>query len=323
MNACIVGYGAIGPVHADALSLIDGANLYAVCDVNNERADLCAKQYGAKPYYDFDECIKDGNIDCVHICTPHYLHFEMITKALDTGKRVVVEKPAVMTKSEWNILLSKYDVSKIFPIVQNRKNTCIQELKKIIDTDKSIGKLKGVKGILTWSRNADYYNSAKWRGTKEYEGGGVLINQAVHTLDLMVYYAGVAKKVNASMRNCSLKDIIEVEDTIDAYIEFQDGAKGIFYATNAYTSNSPMQLEFEFENKSFAYTNGMLISDGQVVCKDSREFRGKKYWGDGHAKALCDFYELGSKFCVADIKPTMDVMFAIYESAKKGKKIIL
>lgn len=323
MNACVVGYGAIGPVHADAVSKIDGVNLYAVCDTDKERADSCAKQYGAKPYYNFDECIKDSDIDCVHICTPHYLHFEMITKALDSGKKVVVEKPAVMTKSEWDTLLSKYDVSNVFPIVQNRKNQCIREMKNIIETDTNIGTLRGIKGILTWGRNADYYNSATWRGTQKYEGGGVLINQAVHMLDLMTYFGGDVKCIDAVMQNNSLKGVIEVEDTVDAYLQFKNGAKGIFYATNAYTSNSPMQLEFEFENKSFAYTNGMLISDGEVICKDSQEFMGKRYWGSGHAKTLYDFYKNGSKFCVADIKPAMDAMFAIYESAKSGKEVTL
>ena len=323
MNACIVGYGAIGPVHADALSQIEGVRLYAVCDTDQERADKGAKQYGAKAYYDFDACINDDAIEYVHICTPHYLHFEMITKALDKGKRVIVEKPAVMKKSELDMLFAQYDVSKIFPIVQNRKNTCIQALKEIIDKDKSIGALKGIKGILTWSRDADYYHSAKWRGTKQYEGGGVLINQAVHTLDLMIYFAGNAESVYASMRNNFLRGVIEVEDTIDAYIEFKNGAKGIFYATNAYTTNSLMQIELEFENRSFAYINGILISDGKVICKDSSDFKGKSYWGNGHAKALFDFYEHHSTLSLADIKPSMEAMFAIYESAQNGKKTLL
>lgn len=322
MNVCIVGYGAIGPVHADALSRIDNVKLYAVCDIDKERADTGADLYGAKAYYDFNACISDEAIEYVHICTPHYLHFEMITKALDHGKRVIVEKPAVMKKSELDTLFALYDVSKIFPIVQNRKNLCIQALKEIIAKEKGIGALKGIKGIMTWSRTADYYNSAKWRGNKLYEGGGVLINQAIHTLDLMVYFAGEVESVYASMRNNSLRGVIDVEDTVDAYIKFKTGAKGIFYATNAYTSNSPVQLELDFENKSFTYANGTLISDGKVICRDSNDFKGKSYWGNGHAKMLSDFYEHNLQFSLSDIRSSMDTMFAIYDSALKNKEVM-
>lgn len=322
MNSCIVGCGAIAPVHAQALSLFENARLYAVCDINKERTDAFAEKYGARAYYSYDECIADENIDIIHICTPHYLHFEMICRALESGKRVVCEKPAVMKKSELEALFANYDVSKVFPIVQNRKNTCVEELKRIIK-EENVGRLIGVKGILTWFRDADYYNSGEWRGTKDYEGGGVLINQAVHTLDLMVYFGGGMKRVNASMRNNSLKGVIEVEDTLDAYIEFENGARGIFYATNAYAKNSPMQLELEFENGSFKYTDGLLISDGRVLCKDLGEFEGKSYWGSGHAKTLYDFYEKNKRFSLADIKDTMDAMFAIYESAELGKEIML
>ena len=321
MNVCIVGYGAIGPVHAEAIKKLDKANLYAVCDILKERADKGASEYGAKAYYSFDECVVDENIDVVHICTPHYLHFEMIKKALDNGKRVVVEKPVVMKKEELDILFEKYDTTKIYPIVQNRTNTCIDKLKKIVEEDKELGKLIGVKGILTWSRDEKYYNSSKWRGTAEYEGGGVLINQAIHILDLMVYFAGGVKKVISSTNNYSLKNVIEVEDTTDAYIEFKNGAKGILYATNAYCRNSSMQLEIEFENRSFKYTDGILISKEEIICRDSKDYKGKSYWGNGHAKTLSDFYDNKSTFSLVDVKDTMYAMFAIYESAGCRKEI--
>ena len=105
MNVCIVGYGAIGPVHAKALSYVKNATLYAICDIDKKRADKGAAEYNAKAIYSFDECINDEKIESVHICTPHFLHFEMIKKALDAGKRVVCEKPLVMTKKEFNIIL--------------------------------------------------------------------------------------------------------------------------------------------------------------------------------------------------------------------------
>lgn len=320
VNACIVGFGAIGPIHAEAIKKLKNVNIYAICDICKERADHGAAEYGAKAYYDFYECIKDDNIDCIHICTPHYLHFEMIKKSLEANKKVVVEKPAIMKKDEMDILFSNYDVSNIFPIVQNRKNECILKLKSIIENDKTIGRLKGIKGILTWRRDSEYYNSANWRGTKEYEGGGVLINQAIHTLDLMVYIGGAIEEIKAKMSNYSLENIIEVEDTVDAFMRFKNKAVGIFYVTNAYSDNSSVDLEVHFENKHFRYIDGMLLCDGEIVCKDSDGFIGKVYWGIGHVKTLADYYEYGTTFNLSDVKDTMDAMFAAYESAQMNGK---
>ena len=322
MNACIVGYGCIGPVHATALIHTDCATIYAICDIIKERADKGATEYGAKAYYDYDECLKDENIDTVHICTPHYLHFEMIKKALDAGKRVVAEKPVTIKKEELDFLFASYDTTKIFPIIQNRTNTCIVKMRELVSSS-DYGKLKGIKGLVTWHRDETYYNSEAWRGKKETEGGGVLINQAVHTLDLMTLFGGKVKSVEATMKNYSLKDVIEVEDTVDAYITFENGATGIFYATNAYADNSSAQLELEFENARLSYIDRKLFVNGECVCEDESGFIGKKYWGKGHAKTLNDYYKGESTLSLVDIKNTMDAMFAIYESAESGELVNL
>ena len=290
MNICIVGYGAIGPVHAESVSLIDGINLYAVCDTNKSRADAGASKHNCKAFYSYDECLKDSEIDSVHICTPHYLHFEMITKAIDCGKKVVVEKPATMKKEEFEILLKKYGDAPIFPIIQNRTNLCIKTLKNIIDSDDALGKLISTKGILTWYRDKAYYNSDDWRGTKAYEGGGVLINQAVHTLDLMIYLGGNIASVSASASNKSLQGVIEVEDTVDAYFKYENGATGIFYATNAFNPGSSVFVEIVFENAVFRYIDGKLYKNGEHIATDDSKFLGKAYWGSGHERTLYDLY---------------------------------
>jgi predicted dehydrogenase len=317
MNAVVVGFGGIGHVHAKALSEIKSVNLYGICDIDKERSESGAEEYGARAFFDYDECLKDENIEYVHICTPHYLHFEMIKKALDAGKKVVVEKPAVMKKEELQALYDGYDVKKIFPIVQNRAQRCIKELVKRTADEKACGKLLGVKGIVTWSRDKDYYTQDDWHGTMAKEGGGVLINQAIHALDLMVFFGGKAKEVSAAMGNFSLKDVIEVEDTLTAFIRFENGAKGVFFATNAYSKNSPVEIELHYEKVSFSYRNNKLYENGEYVCSDSDEWIGKKYWGNGHTITLHDLYENGSKMCLDDVKNTLDVVFAAYESANK------
>ncbi len=320
-RVCIVGYGAIGPVHAEALSGIPDVNVYGICDIDKERADKGAEEHGCKAFYSLESCLKDSKIDSVHICTPHYLHYEMIEECLAAGKMVVTEKPVTMTKEEFSLLLSKYEGKPVYPVMQNRTNTCITTLKKIIATDSELGKLKAVKGILTWRRDASYYESAAWRGTLAYEGGGVLMNQAVHTLDLMIYLAGDVKSVTATTSNKSLSGVIEVEDTVDAFLEFKNGATGIFYATNAYGKNSKPQIELEFENASFQYINNVLYRDQIFVCRNDHKFSGKDYWGSGHGRLLYDLYANRKSFTVKDVQNTMQTMFAMYESAKKGRKM--
>lgn len=315
-KVCIVGYGAIGPVHAESLSYIDDVTIYGICDINKERADQGALKYGCISFYSLEECLADENIDSIHICVPHYLHFEMIEKCIAAGKEVVVEKPMTMTKKEFALLLSKYNGKPVYPIIQNRTNTCVKKLKELIDSEVDLGTLKAVKGILTWCRDEKYYNSEMWRGTKAYEGGGVLINQAIHTLDLMIYLGGDVKCVNATMSNKSLDGIIEVEDTVDALLKFSNGATGIFYATNAYSKNSSVQLELEFENASFRYVDGELYRNKQLICRDENKFLGKSYWGCGHERLLYNLYVNHKTFSVEDIKNTMLTMFAIYESAE-------
>lgn len=319
MNVCIVGYGAIGPTHAEALSEIEMVSIYGICDIDKKSADKGAATYGCKAFYDFDECLKDDKIDSIHICTPHYLHFEMIEKSLLAGKKVVVEKPITMKKEEFDTLLSKYIGEPVCPVFQNRTNSCVQTLKKIIDSDSGLGKFEAARGILTWHRGADYYGQAPWRGTKAYEGGGVLINQAIHTLDLMIYLGGNIKSVNATMSNKSLQGVIEVEDTVDALLQYENGATGIFYATNAYSKHAGPQIEFEFEHASFRYVDKKLYRDNELICEDDTKFSGKDYWGSGHARLFYDFYVKQQAFTLSDVENTMQTMFAMYESAETGE----
>lgn len=315
-KVCIVGYGAIGPLHADALKGIPNLTLYGICDIDRERADKGAHEHGCKAFYSLEDCLKDEEIQSVHICTPHYLHYEMIDKCLEAGKMVVIEKPVTMKKDEFLELLSKHKGKPVYPVMQNRMNECIVTLKDIVETDAELGRLKAVKGILTWHRDEKYYNAAAWRGTKAYEGGGVLINQAVHTLDLMIYLAGNVQCVKATTSNNSLEDVIEVEDTVDAFLKFENGATGIFYATNAYGVNSKPQIELEFENAIFQYVDNSLYRNKEFICKNDLKYSGKDYWGSGHGRLFYDLYVNEKAFTVEDVKNSMQTMFAIYDSAE-------
>ena len=320
---CVVGYGAIGPVHAKAVKNISSAELYAVCDTNPERLITAEKENpGIKSFSDFDEALSDVNVDTVHICTPHHLHFEMIKKALAAGKTVVAEKPVTMTKPEFSNLLKLKGSEKVCVVFQNRYNPCIKLLREITESRK-YGEIKEISAEVIWKRDAAYYNSAFWRGTKALEGGGVLINQAIHTLDHMVSLGGEVSVVSASMSNLSLRGVIEVEDTVSACIKFKSGAKGVFFATNTAEINHSPVVEVTYENACVSYRNEKLYLDDEVICSDNlTDFSGKKCWGSGHEILLDDFYTRGNHLSVFDVKNTMDAMFEIYESAAEGGKEI-
>lgn len=321
-KVCVVGFGAIGPKHAEAVVKTENAELFAVCDIVPERAAAAKERYGVKTYTDFDEMLADAEIDSVHICTPHYLHFEMIEKALAAGKNVVCEKPATRTKEEFSKLCSLPGADEVCYVLQNRLNPCVVKFREIVKSG-SMGNLIAAKGILTWSRTKEYYDSEDWRGNWETEGGGVLINQAVHTLDYFNYITGGIWGVKANMMNFSL-DSIEVEDTFVSTLKLTDGATGVFFATNAYGSNSAPEFEVVFERGTVKCADGKLFVDGAVVEEDVLSSGGKAYWGSGHERLIADFYDRNEYFSLGDIKNTMDALFAMYESAREnGKEILL
>lgn len=330
VNACIIGCGIIAPVHLKAINSIDNGNIYGVCDTDKERAEKYAKEYDAKAFYSFDDVLDDENVDVIHICTPHHLHVDMAIKAISKGKHIVLEKPCAINNEEFEKLLTAYKASdkKICSVFQNRTNTCIEALKDIISENKD-GKLLGISGAMRWMRNAAYYNRDAWRGKYATEGGGVLINQSIHLLDLILLFGGKVKRVCASQSNKSLQGVIEVEDTIDALIEFESGLKASFYATNSYPVNQPFQLELNFENATYRYADNNLykIEKGECtfICKNDASVPGKDYWGGGHKRVIFDFYnaiENGTEYIdLSDAVQTTKTMFAIYDSAKNKGEI--
>jgi len=320
-NVCIVGYGAIGPVHAKALSEVDKATFYAVCDIDESRIKTCKEKYDVISYVDYATMLEDSNIDAVHICTPHYLHYEMVKQALEKGKGVICEKPLAMKSDEFEAMLKLPNIDKVAVVFQNRLNACVEKIKSIL-ADGTYGDIKGIRGLVTWCRSEEYYNSADWRGKWATEGGGVLINQTIHTLDLMGYFAGGFKLLKANMTNFSLDDIIEVEDTFTACLRMQNDAKAIFFATNAYSSNSFPDIEIVCEKGTLHYTDGKLLIGDEIVCKDTLATGKKSYWGKGHARLFHNYYSENKYFNIYDAENTMKTVYAMYESAKNSGKEI-
>ncbi len=327
-NGCIIGYGAIGPIHAAALYKIK--SLYGICDTDQKRLSKCEYD-GVKFYTDYNDVLTDSNVDVVHICTPHYLHAEMVLSALKHKKDVVLEKPTALNAEEFNKLLTEAEKypNKVCVMLQNRINPCILKLKEICDS-KTYGNITGASAFLTWMRNADYYKSDEWRGKWSTEGGGLLINQSVHLIDLCGWLCGGIKSVRGSISTKHLDDVIEVEDTADALFETGSGIRVCFYATNCHQTGSPMRLELDFGDVTFRYSDYNLykIHNGicETICSDSKAEIGKSYWGKGHFEIINSFYKSletgsGEYTPLKDCENSMNALFAIYESAKNNKKI--
>lgn len=332
IRASLVGCGNISNTHLPIISSLDCVELSSVCDIEPKKADSTAKKYACKAFYDFEIMINEDKPDCVHICTPHYLHTEMAKIALKKGVNVLCEKPLAIDKKSLASLREVAQKSNAILGVcfQNRYNDAVIKAKEIIKSN-ALGKLLAAKGNVSWFRNKDYYSDS-WHGKLSKEGGGVLVNQAVHTADLLRFLVGSnVKKVEAHVFNDSLKDICEVEDTAAVRYEFENGIIGILNATNAFSLNADVTLDFYFEHGDKLHIEGLELyriqSDGNVerlteVLQDN--FHGKAYWGNGHAALISDFYR-----CVVEHHPFLidaieggkatEEFLAAYESSKSGK----
>lgn len=326
----IIGCGNISRVHIDALTLVKDAAVTAVCDIKPERLTEF-RQKGIPVYTDYREMLLSGEVDTVHICTPHYLHSEMAVFALENGVDVLCEKPMAIAYEDALKMKAAADKSgsRLWIVFQNRFNPGARLIKDSYNSG-ALGKIKGAKCEVTWHRDMNYY-SDDWHGQLLKEGGGVIINQAIHTLDMLRWLSGEKVcSVSANISNRALTEI-EVEDTAEGIVRFENGAAGSFFFTNTYVTDSPVRLELVFE-KGTAVINGatgeISFSDGGRLTADKVENYGdrcfgKDYWGVGHAAQIMAFYDeedLGYSNLKEALK-TQELLCAVYRSAREGREV--
>ncbi|TLS38494.1 Gfo/Idh/MocA family protein [Pseudalkalibacillus caeni] len=236
INFAIVGCGHIANKHAEAISNAEGANLIAVCDTIPEKMEPFVEKYNVEPYTDLKELLTREDLDVINICTPSGHHTGIAVQAANAKKHIVVEKPIALTLEDADTIISacKENNVKLSVVHPNRFRPVMMELKKIMDDDK-LGKLSHANATVRWNRNQEYYDQAPWRGTKALDGG-VLMNQAIHNLDLLLWVMGDAEEV-FSMSATRLRDI-EAEDVSTGVVRFKNGALGVIEAaTTIYPKN--------------------------------------------------------------------------------------
>lgn len=229
----IIGCGKVGDFHAKAYASLPDSEFTAVCDANRERAEAFAARYGVKAYTDVTEMCTKEHLDVVSVCTPHPIHKDPAVAAAECGCNVLVEKPLASRLADCDAIIEAGERNhvQIGTMVQRRFYRPCMRIRKAID-DGKIGKpVLGMVTMLGW-RDQKYYESDPWRGTWKGEGGGVLVNQAPHQLDLLLWYMGEVDSVYGVWKNLN-HPYIEVEDTAVAVVTFKSGAVASIVVSNS------------------------------------------------------------------------------------------
>ncbi|WP_125604928.1 Gfo/Idh/MocA family protein [Lapidilactobacillus bayanensis] len=290
----IIGCGVIANTHAKIYQMLEkdmDIKLVACCDIDIDRGQEFARRYQLCYYQDYHELL-DSNIDLVSICTPHYLHKEMSVAALKRNINVLCEKPMALnsTEAEEVIQAIKASNARYTVCFQNRFNASSMALKSLIDEQK-FGQLKGIKGVVTWHRDAHYYSQDTWRGTVDQEGGGVLINQAIHTIDLITWLTGLPQRLSGKVMTSLLKNVISVEDSAMVVATNKDVVID-FFATNCFSEDSEPEIDFDFEKAQVRLLTDKLLINNQEVAKSAGSNQyGKDYYGNGHPALIKAFIE--------------------------------
>ncbi len=291
MRVSIIGCGAIAGTHVAAVRAA-GQEICALCDIDREKAGQFAQRFGidAPVYADYAELLERERPDAVHICTPHHLHAEMCCLALRKNIHVLCEKPLCITLGELDEVTRAARESRatLGVCLQNRYEPNLLRLRGLAAEH---GVNAGM-GIVAWKRDEAYYRSGEWRGRKATEGGGVMINQALHTLDLLQWICGMPSHVTAHLGNDHLSGVIEVEDTATALFELPGGGKLSFFATTAAGADFPAQVQLVTADKRILYADSSLLAEqGKLVARQLNDpAAGKRVWGTGHRELVADFY---------------------------------
>lgn len=317
MRTAIIGMGIIGKVHAEIL-LDKKIEIVAISDIDDKKAN----DFPLIPFYlDYKKMILEVKPDIVHICTPHYLHAEMVIFALQHNVNVLCEKP---------LCINQEDIARIIEVEQNsvaQLGVCFQNRylprNLFVKSFLQGKKIKNAMATLAWNRGEEYYTSSKWRGTKYGEGGGVLINQAIHTIDILEWFLGEPEYVAAQVSNLTLSDVIEVEDT--ATLICSGKTNFVFFATNGSNNYLPIEIIIQTETDLIRlYEDKVEINNKVVMCENVNAYYGKPCYGMGHAPLIDDFYNSIKEkkgFMIDGIEGAKAVKLVLAAYKSKGKKI--
>lgn len=333
INYAIVGMGFIADKHIQAIDETPNAKLIAICDTNEDR--LQEAPLGVATFTDLQTMLDEmPEIHAVNICVPSGLHAKLALQVINNKRHVVLEKPMALTSEDAKAIMDATSQAgvKLTVVHPNRYRPAIKELKKVLEHPEA-GRVSHANVTVRWNRNQEYYDQAPWRGTKAFDGG-VLMNQAIHSLDLLLWMMGPVKAVQGMVTTRFRK--IESEDVATALIEFESGAVAVIEAaTTIYPKNLEESLAVFTENGSFKVSgaNALYIDtwDASFVTEAEREALKKKIeqdpWGErGHVaiiKSMTHAIQTNTEPEVVGVDGYNPVKLieAIIDSSEKGTKI--
>lgn len=335
----IVGTGVGASFCAEGLSLIadEGkAELVAVTSRREERAREFASRWKLKYWYtDYRRMLREAPIDAVIISTPHYQHYPMTMDSLDADKHVLVDKPMAINLREADEMITKARKKnlKLGVNLQSRFDPVVKGVKEDVDNG-VLGRLILGEAVVEWFRTQEYYDRSPWRGRWSTEGGGALINQAIHTIDLLIWIMGQPERLWAQMDTFTHK--IEVEDLAAAVLRFKSGAIGVIQGSTAIYPGLPTRLEIHGTKGTIIVEGGTLkrrsiIGEKETISKGSK--KGLKSWAKpelvpatNHASLIRDFANAileGREPLVNGVegRRSLEVIMAIYKSAENNSVV--
>ena len=340
----IVGCGMISRFHARAIAEVKGTKLVACFDQFPAAADKLAAETGCRAYHQLDELLADPQVDIVTIGTPSGAHMEPALAAAKAGKHVIVEKPLEVTLKRCDRIIKTCDENgvKLGAIFPSRFHDSSRKVKQAIDAGR-FGKLTVGDSFVKWYRTQQYYDSGAWRGTWALDGGGALMNQAIHSVDLLTWLMGPVSEVQAYSATLA-HERIEVEDTIVASLRFANGALGAIEATTAAYPGYLKRIEIHgSEGSALLEEEDLKAWD---FAKKTRQdaaileaMQQKKSGGGGasdpaaighhgHAIQFRDFVEAIKKDRAPAVdgregRRSVEIIVAIYKAAESGKPVKL
>jgi len=339
VNFGLIGTGVGATFCAQGLSMIADtgkAKLVAVTSRREERAKEFASKWKLDFWYtDYREMLEKAPIDAVIISTPHYLHYPMAIDSMKAGKHTLVDKPMAISVEETDGMINeaKKRGVKLGVILPSRFDPTYRKLKNAVEEGK-FGKLILGEAVVEWSRTQEYYDNSPWRGRWATEGGGALINQAIHTIDVLIWIMGSPKYLWAQIDTVAHK--IEVEDIAVATVRFENGALGVIQGSTAIYPGLPTRLEIH-GTKGTAIVEGetlkrwSVIGEEEIVEKKVKEGLGS--WASpeltpatNHAALIKDFAEAVLEdrepfVNGAEGKRSIEVIMAIYKSGRSGEVV--
>lgn len=322
-RSAIIGCGDISAVHADALATVPGAELVAVCDTNDAKRDAASARHGVPAFADHLSLFDAVHPDVVHVCTPHASHAQVAVDALERGIHVVLEKPVARDPRQARLVVeaAERSTAKIAVCFQNRYNTPVRAAHDLLTSGRA-GRVLGASATVIWHRTPEYYAASPWRGTWQGGGGGLLMNQAIHTLDLLRWLVGPVASVAGTASQRVLP--IDVEDTAEMTLTHDNGARSVFYATTTHAANEPVTVDIVCEHAHLSLRDALTVAydDGTTDTATEHGARSgeRSYWGVSHARLIADFYgqlDAPEPFWItpADGAALVDVIHDVYATS--------